>query len=56
MSRATPVAQLYPLRIGLIADVGQSDNASITRDQLAAHNPDVVLLNGDLSYADDYVS
>ncbi|GFR53263.1 hypothetical protein Agub_g16045 [Astrephomene gubernaculifera] len=45
---------VYPLRIGLIADVGQTVNSSATRDHLAANRPQVVLHVGDNSYSDNY--
>lgn len=32
---------VYPLRVGLIADVGQTVNSSQTRDHLLAHDPQV---------------
>ena len=42
----------YPIRVGLIADVGQTLNSTQTRDHLTASKPDVILNMGDLSYAD----
>ncbi len=35
--------QGFPLRIGTIADVGQTVNSSYTRDQLKANNPDIII-------------
>ncbi|KAG2441245.1 hypothetical protein HYH02_010088 [Chlamydomonas schloesseri] len=51
---ATGSKTTYPLRIGLIADVGQTVNSSDTRDHLMAHKPQVVIMVGDNSYADNY--
>jgi hypothetical protein len=51
--KTLPLRQ-YPLRIGLIADVGQTVNSTVTRDHLIASNPQVIFNIGDLSYADDY--
>eukprot|EP00955_Chlamydomonas_euryale_P069434 360458-Chlamydomonas_euryale.AAC.12 len=47
-------ANKYPLRVGLIADVGQTANSSITMRQLMRNQPEVVLMAGDNSYADNY--
>ena len=44
----------YPLRIGLVGDLGQSRNASVTLKHLNAHRPDVLINVGDISYADLY--
>ncbi|KFM27138.1 Purple acid phosphatase 15 [Auxenochlorella protothecoides] len=49
-----PAGPSYPLRFGLVADVGQTDNSSDTFNHLAASEPQVVLFIGDLSYADNY--
>ncbi|PNH09476.1 Purple acid phosphatase 15 [Tetrabaena socialis] len=45
---------IYPLKIGLMADVGQSVNTSDTRDHLIANKPRVVIHVGDNTYADVY--
>lgn len=39
----------YPLRIGLIGDVGQTLNSTDTRDHLADSKPHVVIHVGDNS-------
>ncbi|EFJ42112.1 hypothetical protein VOLCADRAFT_77270 [Volvox carteri f. nagariensis] len=44
----------YPLRIGIIGDVGQTRNSTATRDQVVSNNPQVVIHVGDNSYADNY--
>ncbi|KAK4534787.1 hypothetical protein CDCA_CDCA02G0812 [Cyanidium caldarium] len=44
-----------PLRIGLWADVGQTNVSALNMEYMNEHvNPDVVMLAGDLSYADTY--
>ena len=42
------------LRLGLIGDLGQTDNSASTLDHLTASNPGSVINVGDLSYADGY--
>ncbi len=41
-------------RLGLIGDLGQTENSAQTLDHLTASNPDSVINVGDLSYADGY--
>ncbi len=41
-------------RLGLIGDLGQTDNSASTLDHLTASNPGSVINVGDLSYADGY--
>ena len=45
---------VYPMLVGLIADVGQTTNTSTGLGMLAGLNPQVVLNVGDLTYADVY--
>ncbi|KAL6758152.1 Metallo-dependent phosphatase-like protein [Haematococcus lacustris] len=52
--RTVPRQQRYPLRVGLIADVGQTANSSVTQTRLVANRPDVILHVGDNTYADIY--
>ncbi len=47
-------AKVYPLKVGLIADLGQTNNSTETRDHAYANKPDVIFFPGDHSYADDY--
>ncbi|KAK2079134.1 hypothetical protein QBZ16_002825 [Prototheca wickerhamii] len=47
---------VFPLRVGLIGDGGQTYNSSATYEHLLADNPQVILHVGDLSYADDYLT
>ena len=44
----------YPFRMGVIADVGQTYNSSDTLERTLGDAPDIVLLVGDLAYADDW--
>ena len=41
-------------RLGLIGDIGQTEDSAQTLDHLTASNPDSVINVGDLSYADGY--
>ena len=41
-------------RLGLIGDLGQTDNSASTLDHVTASNPGSVINVGDLSYADGY--
>lgn len=36
----------YPLRVGLLGDVGQTHNSSATRDHMIAHDPHVIFFAG----------
>ncbi|MEW5310486.1 MAG: hypothetical protein WDW38_002281 [Sanguina aurantia] len=56
MSFRTPPAAgaHFPMRLAIAADVGQTYNASVTFDHMRQSLPDVVLLIGDISYADHY--
>ncbi|CAK0783896.1 hypothetical protein CVIRNUC_007096 [Coccomyxa viridis] len=44
----------FPLRLGVVADIGQTFNSSVTYQHLVADNPDATVFVGDLSYADDF--
>jgi hypothetical protein len=48
------VESLYPFVVGLTGDIGQTDISLKSMAALAALESDVVLLVGDLSYADGY--
>eukprot|EP00850_Spirogloea_muscicola_P008691 SM000047S16830 [mRNA] locus=s47:175769:179279:- [translate_table: standard] len=50
----TPPGPGQPVKLGLIADVGQTTNSSSTYDKTIAGEPDVVLFAADLWYADNY--
>ncbi|EIE18216.1 Metallo-dependent phosphatase [Coccomyxa subellipsoidea C-169] len=49
-----PGPAAFPQRIGVIADLGQTHNSSATLQHLIQSQPPVVLLVGDLTYADNY--
>ncbi|KAK9902776.1 hypothetical protein WJX75_005806 [Coccomyxa subellipsoidea] len=49
-----PKSFTYPMRLGVVADVGQTKNSSVTYQHLVANKPDTVVFFGDLSYSDDY--
>jgi hypothetical protein len=44
--------QSLPYRLGIVGDLGQTDNSATTLEHLAASKPDVFVLPGDFSYAD----
>lgn len=58
MSFITPpapnTASTYPFTVGFIADIGQTMNTSMTMQNLANQQPNLVLYAGDLVYADNY--
>lgn len=43
---AAPPANTYPLRIGLLGDVGQTANSTATRNHTMANKPDVIFFAG----------
>ncbi|CAL8468194.1 g7733 [Coccomyxa elongata] len=49
-----PKTFTYPMRLGIVADIGQTQNSSVTYQHLVANKPDTVIFLGDLSYADNY--
>ncbi len=51
LAACSSAADKYPLRVGLIADIGQTANSTITRNRLAANSPDVIIHTGDNSYS-----
>ena len=48
-------AAVYPLTIGLTCDLGQTLVSQVSVEAVIALEPDVVLIAGDLPYADGYV-
>ena len=50
----SPIGILVVIRLGLIGDLGQTENSASTLDHLTASNPGSVINVGDLSYADGY--
>lgn len=49
-----PEASSFPYRLGLIGDLGQTENSMDTLDHAATLEPISILNVGDLSYADGY--
>lgn len=49
-----PEASSFPYRLGLIGDLGQTENSMDTLDHAAMLEPISILNVGDLSYADGY--
>jgi hypothetical protein len=45
----------YPLTVGMTCDLGQTLVSQVSVEALIALEPDVVLIGGDLSYADGYM-
>ena len=56
MAAKEDTKSIYPFKVGLTADVGQTFVSSASFDALIAMNPDIVLLAGDLSYADGWIA
>eukprot|EP00878_Enallax_costatus_P047102 GHUV01057496.1.p1 GENE.GHUV01057496.1~~GHUV01057496.1.p1 ORF type:complete len:373 (+),score=76.41 GHUV01057496.1:799-1917(+) len=46
----------FPVNIGVMADPGQTYNTSVMLDHLRATNPELVLLVGDFTYADEWLT
>lgn len=53
-----PVSALrsYPGRIGVVGDLGLTYNTTVTVNHLISNKPDLVLLVGDVAYANLYVT
>ena len=49
--RQDPTSSVYPLRIGVLGDVGQTFNSTATLRHLAANRPQIIINVGDISYA-----
>lgn len=47
-------APSYPFTLGIFADVGVTEVSNMSVQAMAAINPDVALLAGDMAYADGY--
>ena len=56
MATKEDTKSVYPFKMGLTADVGQTFVSSASFDALIAMKPDLVLLAGDLSYADGWIA
>ncbi|KAL6971127.1 hypothetical protein U1Q18_030809 [Sarracenia purpurea var. burkii] len=51
-----PGPDSYPRRIAVIGDLGATSNSSTTVDHLMDNDPSVVLMVGDLTYANQYLT
>jgi predicted phosphodiesterase len=51
-----PKGPTYPYTVGVFADVGQTINSSDTINHMIASDPDIVVLLGDFTYADDHLT
>lgn len=47
---------LYPRRIGVVGDLGLTSNSTTTIDHLAMNDPSIILMVGDLTYANQYLT
>ncbi|KAL6978794.1 Purple acid phosphatase 15 [Sarracenia purpurea var. burkii] len=56
--KTMPVSQPknYPERIGIVGDLGLTYNTTMTVSHLMGNNPDLVLLIGDITYANLYLT
>lgn len=52
----SPNPDMYPRRIGVIGDLGLTSNSSTTMDHLISNDPSMVIMVGDLSYANQYLT
>lgn len=46
----------YPTRIAFVGDLGLTYNSTSTVDHVTANNPDLVIMIGDMSYANLYIT
>lgn len=51
-----PAPNQYPRRIAVVGDLGLTSNTTTTIDHLIANDPSMVLMVGDLSYANQYLT
>nr|GMD65668.1 purple acid phosphatase 23 [Ipomoea batatas] len=51
-----PAPNQYPRRIAVVGDLGLTSNSTTTIDHLVANDPSMVLMVGDLSYANQYLT
>jgi acid phosphatase type 7 len=53
---AKPSPKNYPARIAVIGDLGLTSNSSTTVDHLSYNDPSMILMIGDLTYANQYLT
>lgn len=51
-----PNANAYPCRIAVVGDLGLTSNSSTTIDHLTQNDPSMILMVGDLTYANQYLT
>ncbi|GMH28388.1 hypothetical protein Nepgr_030231 [Nepenthes gracilis] len=51
-----PSPSTYPRRIGVVGDLGLTYNTTTTIDHLTQNDPSLILMVGDLSYANQYLT
>lgn len=51
-----PDSSSYPARIAIVGDLGLTYNSSATIDHIIENQPDLLLMLGDLSYANNYLT
>lgn len=51
-----PSPNNYPRRIAVVGDLGLTSNSSTTLDHLIANDPSMVLMVGDMAYANQYLT
>uniref|UniRef100_A0A6N2JYX3 Purple acid phosphatase n=3 Tax=Salix viminalis TaxID=40686 RepID=A0A6N2JYX3_SALVM len=51
-----PGPNAYPRRIAIIGDLGLTSNSSTTIDHVIANDPSMILMVGDLTYANQYLT
>jgi hypothetical protein len=51
-----PSPASYPSRVAIVGDIGLTDNSSATLDHIKLNDPSILLVIGDLSYANNYLT
>jgi phosphodiesterase/alkaline phosphatase D-like protein len=51
-----PGPKAYPARIAIVGDLGLTYNSSTTLDHIIQNDPAVLILAGDMSYANQYLT
>jgi phosphodiesterase/alkaline phosphatase D-like protein len=51
-----PSPNAYPHRIAIIGDLGLTSNSSTTIDHVIVNDPSMILMVGDLTYANQYLT
>lgn len=51
-----PSPTSYPARIAIVGDIGLTSNSSTTFDHIVKNDPTLLLVVGDLSYANQYLT